>query len=198
MPPEVRRAKFKERLTTYPIPGIGKGLLEAYLARPDTTVIGGVRDILAASSKALERLPTAQGSKLILVKIDSSSETDAAAAVKTLASQGITKVDVVIANAGISHSYDPVATLKLADLKDHVTVNTYGPVLLFQAFWPLLQKSAQPKFIVISTVSASIGAMEHIPFPVASYGASKAMVNYLTRRIHFENESLIAFPIHPG
>lgn len=130
------------------------------------------------------------------MNIDSSSETDPAAAVETLASQGVAKVDVLIANAGIAHSYDPVATLKLADLKDHVTVNTYGPVLLFQAFLPLLQKSLNPKFVVISTIASSIGAM--IPFNVASYGASKAMVNYLTRRIHFENESLIAFPIHPG
>lgn len=158
-----------------------------------------MRDPSSASSKALGDLPTGQGSKLILVKIDSASETDAAAAVKTLTeSHGITKLDVVIANAGIANAFGPVAEIKLDELKEHVAVNTYGPVLLFQAVWPLLQKSAQPKFVAMSTIASTIGGMEHVPFTAGVYGSSKAMLNYLTRRIHFENENLIAFSFHPG
>ena len=30
------------------------------------------------------------------------------------------------------------------------------------------------------------------------YGASKAMLNYLTCRMHYENPELIAFPMSPG
>jgi norsolorinic acid ketoreductase len=81
---------------------------------------------------------------------------------------------------------------------EHVNVNAAGVVRLFQAVLPLLQKSTQPKFVVISTGAATIGRMEHVQYPICSYGASKTMVNHITRRIHFENENLIAFPIHPG
>jgi norsolorinic acid ketoreductase len=37
-----------------------------------------------------------------------------------------------------------------------------------------------------------------MPMPVTAYGASKATLNYIVRKIHFENEHLIAFPISPG
>ena len=44
----------------------------------------------------------------------------------------------------------------------------------------------------------SIGGMEKRPAPMFAYGASKAMLNYLIRKIHFENESITAFAIDPG
>lgn len=40
--------------------------------------------------------------------------------------------------------------------------------------------------------------MKFMPIPAAAYGASKAAINYITRKIHFENDWLIAFFIHPG
>ncbi|KAI9840234.1 MAG: hypothetical protein M1837_001817 [Sclerophora amabilis] len=178
--------------------GIGEGLVKAYLARPNTTVVGSVRDPSAAGSKALYDLPKGQDSRLVLVKIESTSETDPAAAVEVLESHGISQLDVVVANAGISQNFDEIAKLDIQDLKEHIAVNAIGPVVLFQAVWPLLQKSAQPKFVVITSAAASIGAMEHVPFTLGAYGSSKAMLNYLICRIHFENENLIAFPVHPG
>ena len=81
---------------------------------------------------------------------------------------------------------------------DHVNVNAAGVVRLFQATLPLMQKSSKPIFMVNSSVAGTISGMEHVPFTIGSYGASKAAVNYLTRRIHFENEDIIAFAVHPG
>ena len=40
--------------------------------------------------------------------------------------------------------------------------------------------------------------MEHFPGPWYYYGASKAVVNYTMRKIHFENEWLVSAPIAPG
>jgi NAD(P)-dependent dehydrogenase (short-subunit alcohol dehydrogenase family) len=40
--------------------------------------------------------------------------------------------------------------------------------------------------------------MDFGQLPVTAYGSSKAAVNYIVRKIHFENPDLIAFPIHPG
>lgn len=83
-------------------------------------------------------------------------------------------------------------------MKKMLDVNAIGPVYLFQAVVSLLQNAEKPKFVVITSVASSIGSMEDIPFTLTNYGTSKAAINYITRRIHFENEWLIAFPISPG
>ena len=179
--------------------GIGLGLTTTLLARPDVLVIATVRDLSSPSSKALSSLPTGPSSKLIIVKIDSASPTDAFDAASTLQTQhGISKIDVVIANAGISKYYGPATTTPLSEVREHYEVNVLGPLALFQATWPLLEKSEAPVFVALSTGAASISDMGHLPLAVTAYGASKAAVNYIVRKMHFENEKLIAFPISPG
>lgn len=88
--------------------------------------------------------------------------------------------------------------MKTSDLIEHVDVNAAGVVRLFQATLPLLQKAKKPIFMVVSSGAGTIAGMEHVPFTVSSYGASKAAVNFLIRRIHFEQPELIAFAVHPG
>ena len=56
--------------------GIGKGLLETLVLRPQTTVIAAVRDV-ESSKKTLSSVPVGSGSKIIVVKVDSTSATDA-------------------------------------------------------------------------------------------------------------------------
>ncbi|KAM0803849.1 hypothetical protein BDR22DRAFT_960464 [Usnea florida] len=109
-----------------------------------TTVIAGVRDPSLPSVKDLDTLPKGSSSNLIIVKIDSISETDAAAAVETFQSEhSISSIDTVIANAGIAktQAYGLVAGVKIHDVKEHVDVNAIGPLVLFQATLPLLQKA---------------------------------------------------------
>jgi len=193
--------------TTYLITGanrgIGKGLTSSLLQRPNTTVIAGVRDPTAAAS-TLNALPTATGSKVVIVKIDSQSETDAKEAVSQLASEhGITSIDYVIANAGIAHSGAPVAQTTTESLRDHFNTNAIGPVLLFQATKPLLQasKSGNPVFLAISTLIGSIGGQEilaGLPPILSPYGSSKAALNWLVRRLHYEESWLTSYVTHPG
>lgn len=179
--------------------GLGKGLLETYLARPNHTVIGAVRDPSAATATSLHDLPKGPSSTLIIVKIDSTSETDAHAAVKELESaHGIRSLDLVIANAGILKGFPRVEAVQPSDMKEHYQVNVIAPVLLFQATLPLLQKSTMPKFVTIGSSAGSIGGMEQRPFPNAAYGPTKASLNYLTKKIHLEHENIIAFPVDPG
>ena len=83
-------------------------------------------------------------------------------------------------------------------VRDHVDINAGGPVRLFQATLPLLKAAKQSKFVYISSGVATISAAEYIPYTVTSYGASKAAMNFLLRRIHIENEGLIALAFHPG
>ncbi|KAF1351424.1 aflatoxin biosynthesis ketoreductase-like protein nor-1 [Delphinella strobiligena] len=180
--------------------GLGRGFVEKYLSRPETTVVAAVRNLAGKDSQELAELKKAQGSKLILVKIESTSESDAAKAVKEIKSQNVSHLDVVIANAGIfkTEAFLEVSKMKPSDLIEHVDVNVNGPVRLFQATLPLLQASKQPKFVVISSAVATIAGAEYVPYAVTSYGASKAALNFLLRRIHIENKDLIAIAFHPG
>lgn len=194
-------------VTTYLITGanrgIGKGLTAGLLQRPNTTVIAGVRDTRKSES-VLYGLPAATGSKLIIVKLDSQSETDAKEMVSQLALEhGITSLDFVISNAGIAHSGATIAETLSDVLRDHFNTNTIGPVLLFQAVKPLLQASrnGKPVFVAISSVIGSMGFQEaFVGFPskFSPYGASKAALNWVVRRIHFEEPWLTAYVTHPG
>ena len=178
--------------------GIGRGLTEALAARPSHTIIASVRDANHPNAKSLTSLPVGEGSQIIVVKIDYKSPTDAATAVAHLQSQGIRKIDLVIANAAISNCYKPLILTPPATLQEHFAVNVAGTLALFQATSALLQLSAAPKFVSISSFIGSITDMEQYPFPTTALGVSKAALNHLTRKIHFENDWLVAFPLHPG
>lgn len=179
--------------------GLGKGLVATLLQRPNTTAIAAVRDISSANSNALFHLPRASNSDVIVVKIDSESDDDPATAVAELQSKySIHHIDTVVANAYAPSPPGPVAAASIHDLRQSYQVNAFAPVLLFQATWPLLQKSAAPKFIGISSCVATIGKMADWTWPIGVYGSSKAAMNFLVRKMHFENERLVAFVLHPG
>ena len=183
--------------------GIGKGFTQSLLQRPNTTVIAAVRDV-AKSTPTLESLSKASGSKLVIVKLDSSAEADPKNAVAQLKSEhGITSLDIVIANAGIAHSGTTIANTSSEALRDHFAVNTIGPILLFQAVKPLLQasKSGNPIFLAISTVIGSMAAQAGLagfPEVFSPYGSSKAALNWAVNRMHFEEPWLTSYVTHPG
>lgn len=137
--------------------GLGKGLLELYLVKPNHIVIAANRDPAHASSKALADLPTGPDSKLIVVKTDASVEADPFEAVKELEKQGIDHLDLVIANAGVSTVYPFVKDLRIADLQANLVPNVFGVVWLYQATRPLLLKAEKPKWV---TMGSSSGWLE--------------------------------------
>ncbi|KAK1671152.1 hypothetical protein BDP55DRAFT_732576 [Colletotrichum godetiae] len=180
--------------------GIGKGLLEKYLARPNHTIIGSVRETKASASQDLDKIPKAEGSRLLLVGIDSISSTDTLQAFKDVEAAGIEHVDLIIANAGMGPM--PPKKLDAAEIETveyALQVNTLGPIRLFQAFKPLLEKSSSPKWVSVSSGAGSITNCEkYMAFYAGAYGVSKAAQDWFTIAIHAGNPSLVAFAIHPG
>jgi norsolorinic acid ketoreductase len=171
-----------------------------YLARPNNIVVAAVRDPASESSRSLLKVKTGAGSKVILVKIDSTSETDPKDAVRELQDRHcISHLDVVIANAGVENNVAPVKDVSVDELYKVIAVNGIGPILLFQAALPLLERSPKtPIFAPMGSMMGSIGGMESVPFRGAAYGPSKAMLNWITRKIQFEHENLIAVVMDPG
>jgi norsolorinic acid ketoreductase len=157
-----------------------------------------VRDPNASLSKELSSLPTGTGSKLVTVKIDSAIEGNAKAAAASLQSSGIAHIDTVIANAGTGTEVGPVLTATSAAVRDTFETNVIGVLELFQATEPLLRKSVTPKFFTVSSNLGSLGGMEYAPGPWFTYGITKTALNYLTRKVHFENDWLVSIALSPG
>ncbi|KAE9362885.1 NAD(P)-binding protein [Stipitochalara longipes BDJ] len=176
--------------------GLGRGLLERYLARPNHIVVAANRDTTHVTSKNLSDLPTGAGSSLFIVKVDASVESDPLEAAKQLSAQGIDHLDLVIANAGVSYVWPKVSELKISDLQAHIDTNVYGVVWLYQATLPLLLKANNPKWV---TIGSAAGWLENqLDMPNAAYGTSKAAVHWLTKRMNGEEEKLTAFVLSPG
>ena len=180
--------------------GIGKGLLSTYAARPNTIAIAAIRDGPATKAAAgLESLPVGKGSKIIVAKYDAASRTSAADLVSTLKStHNITHLDVVVANAGILNEVAKAKDASYDQLSAHINVNTFGPIVLYQATYDLLRAAQSPKFFIISSSLGSVGFMENMPLPVLSYGMSKSAVNYFAKKANMEDDKVTVAVFQPG
>lgn len=177
--------------------GLGLGLVKKFLSLPNHTVIAANRDPSHPTSQALADLPKGGGSKLIVVKYDAAVELAAFDAVKRIQEQGVTHLDIVVANAAIAKLYPLVKDAQRNDLLEHYQVNVLGPVELYQATRDLLQKSSgKPIFALMGSGAGALGRQP--PIPNAAYGASKSAVAWYGVRINAEDEALNTFVLDPG
>ncbi|EPE03213.1 aflatoxin biosynthesis ketoreductase nor-1 [Ophiostoma piceae UAMH 11346] len=190
--------------------GIGRGIVEKLLLRPDTTVIAGVRYPSDPTSASLRELPAAGGSRIVVLQLRET--TDYAAILPTLESAGIAYIDVVVANAGSSGGLaqslletDPEVVV------EDCAVNAALPLRLFQSTWPLLEASLSTRsartlpvatrFIYISSTMGSIATLDEETMPVGlSYSMSKAAANYFAKKasVEFKDKGLVVGILHPG
>ena len=139
--------------------------------------MGSIRDESKPEIATLKDAETAAGSKLLLVHIESTSFTDTAKAFEVVVQSGIDHVDIIVANAGGCPHVQPLDEVDAKDMISNFHVNAVAPLVLFQSFKPLLQKSKRsPKWISVSTGGGSISLMESVRSWVGpAYGASKAV-----------------------
>jgi len=176
--------------------GIGLAIVNALATCSGTIVFAGARTPNMAVD--LVELVDKYPGKVHILKLTSSNREDNDAAMKEI-ERVAGRLDVVIANAGISDYYGPALTTPENQMREHFNINVVGTHVLFQATYPLLSAStSSPKFIPISSVGGSITIGSSFPAGIVAYGASKAAENYLARKLHFEHPELICFPIHPG
>lgn len=98
-------------------------------------------------------------------------------AVKTIA-QTVDHLDVLVNNAGILDDHDDSVFKIPADrLRRMFETNTIGPLLVTQAFVPLLCKSAAARII---NVSSRVGRLTGMGSAVPAYGISKTALNGVT------------------
>ncbi|KAI1350301.1 aflatoxin biosynthesis ketoreductase nor-1 [Xylaria sp. FL0043] len=175
--------------------GIGKALAAAYLSRPNHRVIGSIRN--SSPPEGVEELslsPTANGSSLMLVKIESTNPEDPERVLQEMIVAGVDRLDIVISNAGGSPvPPSPLESVSAEELLSVYHTNVIGPLRLFQVFKPLLQKSKTPKWIWQSSIGGSITSMAQTSSWIApSYGASRAASNWIASLVQTPSGNWVA------
>ncbi|PWI13661.1 short-chain dehydrogenase [Streptomyces sp. Act143] len=171
-------------MTTTLITGANKGLgLETArrLVAAGHTVYVGARDE-QRGRRAAEQL----GARFVLV--DVTDDASVAAAAKTVEAEG--GLDVLVNNAGIEVRGEDNGIPRAADttadeMRTVFETNVFGVVRVLHAFLPLLQRSAAPVVVNVSSGLASLARLSdpdspaHF-YPAVAYPSSKAAVNMIT------------------
>ncbi|MFH8682840.1 SDR family NAD(P)-dependent oxidoreductase [Streptomyces lydicus] len=171
-------------MTTTLITGANKGLgLETArrLVAAGHTVYVGSRDA-ERGRRAAEQL----GARTVL--IDVTDDASVAAAARAVEADG--GLDVLVNNAGVEGRAPDGGVLGAAEVTGeamrHVfETNVFGTVRVTHAFLPLLQRSAAPVVVNVSSGLASLTRVSEAgtpayAYPGVAYPASKAAVNMLT------------------
>ncbi|RJO73736.1 SDR family NAD(P)-dependent oxidoreductase [Nocardia panacis] len=122
------------------------------------------------------------------VQLDVGDDAAVQAAAKVIEADG--GVDVLVNNAGIAPEWQDTGIVGAADLtadlmRETFETNVFGMVRVLHAFLPLLERSAAP---VVVNVSSSLASLSRVStpgsdghaYPGVAYPASKAAVNMIT------------------
>lgn len=159
------------------ITGANKGLgLESarQLVRAGHTVWLGSRDLSLGQAAAEEA-----GARPVQLDVTSDASVAAAASV-------VESLDVLINNAGIAPEWTESGVVGAADvtadlMRETFEVNLFGMVRVLHAFLPLLERSAAPVVVNVSSRLASLAtAAAGSGYPGVAYPVSKAAVNMVT------------------
>jgi NAD(P)-dependent dehydrogenase (short-subunit alcohol dehydrogenase family) len=169
-------------MTTTLITGANKGIgYEAarQLIAAGHTVYVGSRDA-ENGRRAAEQL----GARA--VQLDITDDASVQAVVHTIAEDG--GLDVLVNNAAIEERGDGNAVIGPADVTADLVrktfdTNVFGTVRVLHAFLPLLERSASPVVVNVSSGLGSLTLFAPAPadiYPGVAYPASKAAVNMIT------------------
>lgn len=164
-------------MTTTLITGATRGLgyeTARRLAAAGHTVYLGARDVARGAEAA--RLLGARA-----IEIDVTVEASVTAAAERVRAEA-GALDVLVNNAGIAGAQRPPAEATTDDLRRVLDTNVVGAATVLSAFTPLLDASAVP---VVVNVSSAVGSLELNAKPDAmwsmlAYPVSKAALNMLT------------------
>ncbi|KAM9183091.1 C-signal-like [Mergus octosetaceus] len=193
--------------------GIGLELVKQLLGgpRPPAWIFATCRDPEGPRAQELRDLAS-RHPNLVLVKLDVANPSAIADAAKIVEGKlNGAGLNLLINNAGI-YAQVSLETVDSEEMIRTYRTNAVGPLLMAQAFLPLLKKAAQNStekglscskaaIINISTVMGSIEKTSESFFkPVISYRCSKAALNMLTKcqALTYGEAGILCVALHPG
>ncbi|XP_074442995.1 C-signal-like isoform X1 [Larus michahellis] len=193
--------------------GIGLGLVQHLLELPEPPqwVFAGCRDPKGQRAQELQNLAS-KHPNLVIVPLEVADPDSIKAAAARVGEQlGGSGLNLLINNAGIAQPKS-LENETLENMTQVYTTNTIGPLLLGQAFLPLLKKAAQGSpgsglscsKAAIVNMSSSAGSIEEVYLwnygLVVSYRCSKAALNMLTKcqSLGYREHGILCVALHPG
>ncbi|XP_063169284.1 C-signal-like [Candoia aspera] len=193
--------------------GIGLELVRQLAAKPDPLqwIFACSREPGGQRGQVLRKLALSH-SNLIVVKLEATnlaSIKEAAALVEThLKGAGLN----VLINSAAILTETTLETTRPEDMISGYTTNVVGPLMVSQAFLPLLRRAAQASGqkglscnkAAIINISSALGSVElahkNYSKPMIPYRCSKAAVNMLTKcqALSYEEEGILCTVVHPG
>jgi NAD(P)-dependent dehydrogenase (short-subunit alcohol dehydrogenase family) len=153
--------------------GIGREVAKR-LVEAGHTVYLGARDVRLGAELAASIGATA-------IQLDTTNADSIATAVKRIQDE-VGSLDVLVNNAGIAGAQLRPGEAALSDMRDVFETNVFGAAAVIDAFTPLLEASAAP---VVVNVSSGVGSLTLNAAPdsrwtMLAYPMSKAALNMLT------------------
>ncbi|XP_071613320.1 uncharacterized protein [Heliangelus exortis] len=193
--------------------GIGLGLVQKLLELPSPPqwVFAGCRDPNGQRARELQSLAS-KHPNLVIIALEVSDPTSIKAAAARVGEKlGGLGLNLLINNAAIAKPI-LIGAETLESMTEVYTTNTIGPLLLGQAFLPLLKKAAQgsPGSALSCSKAAIINISSNggsITSPAGwelshylSYRCSKAALNMLTKcqSLVYGEHGVLCVALHPG
>ncbi|ETE61371.1 hypothetical protein L345_12882, partial [Ophiophagus hannah] len=193
--------------------GIGLGLVKRFLELPSPPkwVFATTLDLEGKETKEVKEL-ACNHPNLVLLQLDVTKPESIQAALKEVEKcVGESGLTLLINNAGIG-LFNDLETENAKDMMTVYSINTIGPLLMSQAFLPLLKKAAwrspcqelSSSQAAIINISSSAGSMEVMllwdKWEVIGYRCSKAALNMLTKcqSLEYPPYGILSVCIHPG
>ncbi|KAL9839372.1 C-signal-like isoform 1-T1 [Geothlypis trichas] len=193
--------------------GIGLGFVQHFLRMPNPPqwIFAGCRDPKGQRAQELQNLASKHPNIIIIPLEVSDPASIKAAAAKVGEHLGGSGLNLLVNNAGMLKAKS-LDNEMLQDMTETYTTNTAGPMLIGQAFLPLLKKAAQGSpgsglscskaaIVNISSLAGSIVS----PFlwelaQVVSYRCSKAALNMLSKcqSLAYKEHGILCVALHPG
>lgn len=176
--------------------GLGLGIVKALLARGSTVVATCRHPGTAARLAELSSSPRF-GDRLHVVPMDVTCDDSVKNAADVVAKFG--KLDLLVNNAGIAapnHPNDDIWSTNKKTMMELYEVNCVGPLLVTQAFRPLLLKADQPKVVNLASSLGSVG--RNIRGGSNAYRSSKAALGMTTATFAKEDPSVTYVAVCPG
>ncbi len=177
--------KGKTVLVTGANRGIGRSIAEAFLNAGAAKVYAAVRNPASAQS-----LANKSGGRVVVVELDLSKPETITAAAATA-----NDVQIVINNAGVLRTANPLATDAIDCLDYEIDINVKGLIRVAQAFAPVLARNGGGALVQLNSV-ASVRTFSAF----ATYAASKAAAYSITQALRdtLAAQGTHVVSVHPG
>ncbi|KAL2300231.1 hypothetical protein Nmel_012199 [Mimus melanotis] len=193
--------------------GLGLGFVQHFLRmpKPPQWIFATCRDPKGQRAQELQNL-AAKHPNLVIIALEVAKPASIkVAAAKVGEHLGDSGLNLLINNAGMVNS-KMIDAETFEDMTDTYTTNTTGPLLMGQAFLPLLKKAAhrspgsglscsKAAIVNISSIGGSIASMFGWEMmQVTSYRCSKAALNMLSKcqSLAYKEHGILCVALHPG